>query len=244
METEEYRRETFEPMRNVDFNKFEKVLFLSATATDWDDSKQAMCRLGFRGVLKEDEDARLMDFKTKVINLIDKPPLGHIYKDIIKSNDSPREALELLKSLFALEPHSKAIVAVGRRALVGELAIEWNRYFNILWIHGSLSSEEKTRRTQTFINDGSMRVLIGTKLVSEGIDVKELRMVLIVDYLPQIGEYIQCAGRLRSNGFCSLVLNNDELPSPSQRERDGSMTLGCITSQIRRFYGLSSEGEQ
>lgn len=56
------------------------------------------------------------------------------------------------------------------------------------------------------MGDPNKRQHLGTKQVGEGIDVKELQAVLKVDYSPEVIEYIQRAGRLRSAGTARLVI--------------------------------------
>ena len=70
----------------------------------------------------------------------------------------------------------------------------------VVWIHGKLGAAEKVSRTKEFVTDGSMRVLIGTKLVTEGIDIKQLMMVIMLDNRLNIIELIQGVGRLRDGG--------------------------------------------
>lgn len=48
-----------------------------------------------------------------------------------------------------------------------------------------------------FIIDDNKRILIGTKLVSEGIDISNIKLALLFDTLPEIDVYIQVTGRLR-----------------------------------------------
>ena len=60
-----------------------------------------------------------------------------------------------------------------------------------------MGAAEKVSRTKEFVTDGSMQVLIGTKLVTEGIDIKQLMMVIMLDNRLNIIELIQGVGRLR-----------------------------------------------
>ncbi|CCC71677.1 hypothetical protein NCAS_0H03670 [Naumovozyma castellii] len=78
--------------------------------------------------------------------------------------------------------------------------------------------------------------MIGTKLVSEGIDIKSVKLVLLVDYLPTVGEYIQTAGRLREGGVCMSFWT---------KRCVGKFSIKpdvCIAKQTARFYGLSHLG--
>ena len=81
----------------------------------------------------------------------------------------------------------------------------------VVWIHGKLGAAEKVSRTKEFVTDGSMRVLIGTKLVTEGIDIKQLMMVIMLDNRLNIIELIQGVGRLRDGGLCYLLSRKKQL---------------------------------
>lgn len=61
------------------------------------------------------------------------------------------------------------------------MAKEWELDFKIIWLHGELNTSEKARRADSFIRNQKENVLLGTKLAIEGIDVRELRMVIMVD---------------------------------------------------------------
>ncbi|EDN64514.1 hypothetical protein SCY_4013, partial [Saccharomyces cerevisiae YJM789] len=196
--------------------------------------------------LKRSEDLSrgLSSYPTQMFNLIKEKsevPLGHVHKRWKKVESPPEEALKLLLALFEIEPESKAIVVASTTNQVEELACSWREYFRVVWIHGKLGAAEKVSRTEKFVTDGSMRVLIGTKLVTEGIDIKELMMVITLDNRLNIIELIQGVGRLRDGGLCYLLSRKN---SWATRNRGGELSPikeGCITEQVREFYGLESK---
>ncbi|KAF4000517.1 Helicase conserved C-terminal domain family protein [Saccharomyces cerevisiae] len=171
--------------------------------------------------LKRSEDLSrgLSSYPTRMFNLIKEKsevPLGHVHKIWKKVESQPEEALKLLLALFEIEPESKAIVVASTTNEVEELACSWRKYFRVVWIHGKLGAAEKVSRTKEFVTDGSMRVLIGTKLVTEGIDIKQLMMVIMLDNRLNIIELIQ--------GYASSMDLN-------QRKEKKGQHVGCCGSR-------------
>lgn len=248
LETEKYRAGNFENIKNLNFDAFEKVLLFSATAPE-DIADGALRRMGFRGLEKVSSnpeqavdavrsDSRgLPSYPTKLINLISEIPLGHIHKEFRTIKDPRLEAVKLLKSLFKCRPDSKAIVMVNQTDLVETLAREWKDVFEIIWVHGKLPTVEKAARAQRFMNDGSKQLMIGTKLVTEGISISNLKMVIIINLRPSVLEFIQAAGRLRESGVCYL-LRGEGRYSDFQDPRLPPITESCLSAQIGDFYGL------
>ncbi|EGA76278.1 Yrf1-7p, partial [Saccharomyces cerevisiae Vin13] len=196
--------------------------------------------------LKRSEDLSrgLSSYPTRMFNLIKEKsevPLGHVHKIWKKVESQHEEALKLLLALFEIEPESKAIVVASTTNEVEELACSWRKYFRVVWIHGKLGAAEKVSRTKEFVTDGSMRVLIGTKLVTEGIDIKQLMMVIMLDNRLNIIELIQGVGRLRDGGLCYLLSRKNSWAARNRKGELPPIKEGCITEQVREFYGLESK---
>ena len=254
-ETEVYRQSQFGGITNLDFDAFEKAIFLSGTAPEAV-ADAALQRIGLTGLAKksmdinelkrsEDLSRGLSSYPTRMFNLIkekSKVPLGHVHKIWKKVESQPEEALKLLLALFESEPESKAIVVASTTNQVEELACSWRKYFRlVVWIHGKLGAAEKVSRTKEFVTDGSMRVLIGTKLVTEGIDIKQLMMVIMLDNRLNIIELIQGVGRLRDGGLCYLLSRKNSWAARNRKGELPPIKEGCITEQVREFYGLESK---
>ncbi|KAF4006177.1 DEAD/DEAH box helicase family protein [Saccharomyces cerevisiae] len=253
-ETEVYRQSQFGGITNLDFDAFEKAIFLSGTAPEAV-ADAALQRIGLTGLAKksmdinelkrsEDLSRGLSSYPTRMFNLIkekSKVPLGHVHKIWKKVESQPEEALKLLLALFESEPESKAIVVASTTNEVEELACSWRKYFRVVWIHGKLGAAEKVSRTKEFVTDGSMQVLIGTKLVTEGIDIKQLMMVIMLDNRLNIIELIQGVGRLRDGGLCYLLSRKNSWAARNRKGELPPIKEGCITEQVREFYGLESK---
>ena len=241
-------------MTNLDFDAFEKAISLSDTAPEAV-ADAALQRIGLTRLTKksmdinelnrsEDLSRGLSSYPTQMFNLIKEKsevPLGHVHKIWRKVESPPEEALKLLLALFEIEPESKAIVVASTTNQVEELACSWREYFRVVWIHGKLGAAEKVSRTEEFVTDGSMRVLIRTKLVTEEIDIKELKMVIMLDNRLNIIELIQGVGRLRDGGLCYLLSRKNSWAARNRKGVLSPIKEGCITEQVREFYGLESK---
>ncbi|PTN18714.1 Y' element ATP-dependent helicase [Saccharomyces cerevisiae] len=246
-ETEVYRQSQFGGITNLDFDAFEKAIFLSGTAPEAV-ADAALQRIGLTGLAKksmdinelkrsEDLSRGLSSYPTRMFNLIKEKsevPLGHVHKIWKKVESQPEEALKLLLALFEIEPESKAIVVASTTNEVEELACSWRKYFRVVWIHGKLGAAEKVSRTKEFVTDGSMRVLIGTKLVTEGIDIKQLMMVIMLDNRLNIIELIQGVGRLRDGGLCYLLSRKNSWAARNRKGELPPIKEGCITEQVQK----------
>lgn len=96
---------------------------------------------------------------------------------------------------------------------------------------------EKANRADSFIRDQKKSVLLKTKLATEGIDVRELKMVIMVDYKPTIIEFIQAGGRLRTSGMLYVLLDPK---TDFKREKSdiAPIDFTCPSTQISKFHGL------
>ncbi|QLQ79355.1 hypothetical protein HG537_0B07030 [Torulaspora globosa] len=93
--------------------------------------------------------------------------------------------------------------------------------------------------------DKNSQVLLGTKLVTEGIDIRNLRMVIMMDCRPSIIEFIQAAGRLRSSGMFYLLSGTGARGESAEGKSDHPavplLEEGCVDEQMASFYGLGAQ---
>ncbi|QLQ81247.1 hypothetical protein HG537_0E06040 [Torulaspora globosa] len=81
------------------------------------------------------------------------------------------------------------------------------------------------------------------QLVTEGIDVSNLRMVIIMDCGPSIIDFIQAAGRLRSHGFFYLLNSKEQKYADEASPVVPLIGSGCLREQMAKFYGLATGHE-
>lgn len=137
-----------------------------------------------------------------MFDLVTDIPLNHVYKEIKQVKNPSQEASRLLKALFACIPDAKAVVVVvGTTQMVEELASEWEDHFDLVWKHGKLTTLDKALRTQSFIREKGKRVLLGTKLVPEGIDVRKMKMMIMLNHVPNMIQFMQQQAAVHYGGL-------------------------------------------
>ncbi|QLQ82248.1 hypothetical protein HG537_0G05040 [Torulaspora globosa] len=250
---EKYRKPQFEPIKDLNFDGFEKILFFSATAPARI-ADAALQAIGFAGLEKPTTSASetfaaekkclkgIRGCSTPMMDLVTKIPLGHVHKELRRTANPYQEAFKLLKGLFRYDPSAKAVVLTGSKRMVEWLASEWELDFRMVWIHGDLTTSEKVRRAESFIQDDSKRILLGTKLATEGIDVRGLKMVIMIDYQPSIIEFLQAGGRLRSSGMFYILLDSK---NNSRKKFSDSipMDFSCPNAQMAQFYRFKLDSD-
>lgn len=141
-ETEVYRQSQFGGITNLDFDAFEKAIFLSGTAPEAV-ADAALQRIGLTGLAKksmdinelkrsEDLSRGLSSYPTRMFNLIkekSKVPLGHVHKIRKKVESQPEEALKLLLALFESEPESKAHCSCKHNQRSGRIGLLLEKVF-------------------------------------------------------------------------------------------------------------------
>ncbi|CCK70277.1 uncharacterized protein KNAG_0D05400, partial [Huiozyma naganishii CBS 8797] len=230
-----FRGNTFSAIGEINLRQAWKVLVLSGTV-GVGGFNGPLQRLGYDESLTTEAG---LDLKYFFFNLVDELPLGNSVKwfdECASSKICLEKAVAMVDRFVAEEESAKVILVCRTREHAKILAVDLAKH-RPLCVHGELTGASKEQTMRSFIQDPVKRVLIGTKLVSEGIDVQDLLLVLLVDYLPSIGEYVQMAGRLRKGGLCAVLWS-----SGSSFGDQGELRPGCLTPQLNRFYGLSQHG--
>jgi len=233
LETEQcYRGRSFKLIPEINFSLAWKVVVMTGTARV-NGMKKPMRFIGYETGLT----TSLTAVRSRILyfDMVSHTPLGGIVKTFtrVRNCDAAEDMVEdLVARMMRYDACSKVIVVCSRKVTVESLHFQCAYE----WVHGDLPADEKVRRSKRFIEDPGCRVLVGTKLVSEGIDIRAVKLVILVDYLPTVGEYIQTAGRLREGGVCMALW------SPAAVDRMGIQPSVCPLHQISKFYGLTYQG--
>ncbi|CCD23433.1 DEAD/DEAH box helicase NDAI_0B03990 [Naumovozyma dairenensis CBS 421] len=229
LETEQlYRGQSFRLISEINFNLAWKVVVMTGTA-----GKKGMVKpMNFIGYDKE-MCTSMVSNKNRILyfDLVNQTPLKNIVKkfQVFERSTMTESEVEMLVDRFMeYDTKSKVIIVCKEKVTVEKLYFRQDSE----WVHGDLPSEEKIKKSRRFIEDEKCRIMIGTKLVSEGIDIKGVKLVIMLDYLPSIGEYIQTAGRLREGGVCLSYWTKRSVQTCSVKPDV------CITKQVSKFYDL------
>lgn len=110
-----------------------------------------------------------------------------------------------------------------------------------------VKEEEKTKIFRDFENSTSQkRVILGTKLISNGLDCPSVRFVCLADCLVDPIDYLQMIGRIRKGGYVHIIdVESNKKPPQLTELRFKLDTLDwdiCITKQIAKFYSVPYNG--
>ncbi|CAI4723510.1 AKH_1a_G0042850.mRNA.1.CDS.1 [Saccharomyces cerevisiae] len=221
--------------KNINFLNFWKVVVTTGTAGK-NLMDAALKQIGYDCVLTKNFKVlkKFVFYHDLVIDI----PLKNIIKHFIEFNninDIYQLVYEYINKILNHDSTSKIIIVCKHKSAVHHISSFHN---DILWMDGDLDTSTKSKTARTFIESPDHRVLVGTKLVSEGIDISSVKVVLMVNYLPSIGTYIQTAGRLRTGGLCV------SLWTKSCREDDSISTNVCINKQNAKFYSVPHKGHE
>ena len=177
-----------------------------------------------------------VDHLVFVYDLVKDVPLSDVDNIFLAT---PRDKLvqsveQTLVEYLEDNPGKKAMVVCGRKDVVAELAMSDIGSVPILRVTGDCTADEKMSVIREFKSNPDCAVIVGTQLVSEGIDIKEIDLVILAHHVPSIASYVQIGGRLRGVGKVvsfydpSYMLLNEGVPQLDP--------CGDVMAQIREFY--------
>jgi single-stranded-DNA-specific exonuclease len=106
-----------------------------------------------------------------------------------------------LKELFAGDPSAKGIVYCYSRSEVTKVAKALRKPLNdaVMFYHGKMPNPDRLQVEQLF-REGALRVVVATSAFGEGIDLPDVRNVVIYHLNFDAGEFNQQAGRAGRDG--------------------------------------------
>lgn len=223
-----FRHKVFDEVPRIDFGQFKKLLLLSGTVA----SGAREHIFNFLQLERSFNDSTTTTSTTN-FNFITDLPLKEVYKHFqrVQNMDSMlHKSKELLEKYFK-RTHFKAVVVCAFKDDVELFKSHYGE--NVLTVTGDTPADEKENIIDAFISTTNIRLLVGTKLVTEGLDISSVDLVILFNYLPEPEVYIQAVGRLRSNGVCYCLWK------PENKKKD-SIGPSCATKTIADFYDLKS----
>lgn len=199
IKSEEDFRPILQNLAAYHLNAFKKVFITSATLPDVE-AEEIYSKLNLRH----------RPFYQSVVS--DYPHAGRVHicqYDYTVCRGGPIASLvALLERFLAFSEDQKVVVFVDRIATVEKIKKEFP---SGIYIHSKC--QDKDGLVNEFTTIKSQRVLIGTKLISNGIDVADVTMVVFFKHNPPPIDFIQGLGRIRGKGLCLMF--NDKFVCPS-----------------------------
>ncbi|CCK71424.1 DEAD/DEAH box helicase KNAG_0G03680 [Huiozyma naganishii CBS 8797] len=222
-------------VRALGWENWEKVLFLSAT----------MDAGLFQTIA---EDRRLPDYMISqryFMNAVKEVPNAQMRVDCIwrKRSMIVDDVRRLIHAFLTGVAEGKAVFFFGNKKTMAKAYRGFRSNERVVQVSAS-ESEEHRRMVFEMFEDGRslQRVILGTKLISNGLDCPSVRFVCLVDFRMNAVDYLQMVGRIRGHGYIRVLYSGTGGVPLETTSRGRNFPLlnfrECITEQIARYYGL------
>lgn len=135
---------------------------------------------------------KIMNHPKEVSIAISKPADGIDQQAFVVQDE---QKLKLLKHVFGLKPYGSTIIFASTKEKVKALQFELRKNgFNSKAFHSDLEQNEREEIMNDFRNR-KIQVLVGTDILSRGIDVDGIDLVLNYDVPPDPEDYVHRIGR-------------------------------------------------
>lgn len=237
LEVEKHFRPALRKFKSLSWSSFLKVIALSATMP-----KQLcmdICReRGFSDVLIE--TSRYVNAVTKMPNVSIAVDIVHVKKCALLD-----KVYDLVMQFLENVPEKKAVFFFSNKTLLRESLHRLKDNASVVGVDADMEDEAKLAVFRDFENRHSTaRVVLGTKLISNGLDCSSVKFVCLVDCTVSMIDYLQMTGRIRSSGYVRILTvgNNNRYFKVSSGYLETVDWDQCISKQIAKFYGLCYSG--
>lgn len=229
--TEKTFRTSFRQVKGLYWEEFSKVVFISATIPRNDVSQIAV----ERGINREiyQEHHRYFNavravpndgIKQHIIHCTFAQACDHVEsytKNYVRKRGNAGKAVFFFSNKKTMEAMYQSVRHMPEVAMISAMSPE----------------QEKHRIFDEFENErSSVRVVYGTKLISNGLDCPCVDFVCLVDCTVDCIDYLQMVGRIRNTGLMiSLAVQKPRSRNPDPTKIDWHT---CITKQVAKFYDV------
>jgi len=186
-----------------------------------------------------------LPIKTKIVGPAEKERL---YKELKAELNAGRQMFVVCPSISDSETSDIKSV----ESVYDELTKKQFKEFKIGLIHGKLKADQKQKVMEEFLNK-NIDILVSTTVIEVGVDVPNASIMVIENAerfgLAQLHQLRGRVGRGKDQGYCYLMLEDSESPSPRLRamvsSNDG-FKLAELDLDIRgpgAIYGTMQHGE-
>lgn len=238
-------RSSFRQIFGLGWRGFLKMVFLSATIPK--DILETVAR--DRGISK-----KLLEQSSRYINGITEVPNKMVRFEVIEK-DFQRikfKAAQLIRRYLAREEtNGKAIFFFTSIMAMTEVMNMVDATGSVVMVSSNTPDIEKQKIFEQFENPMSpVKVILGTKLISNGLDCPSVNFVCLVNCRVTPIDFLQMVGRLRKPGFVQIIdfkRRNGNRPAGTDEiaQRMADMDWHeCVTERIAKFYEIANPGCQ
>lgn len=224
-------------LRKINFSVAWKVLVTTGTSTKAEIIK-TLQDVGYHQDATSSIEPSEISRKAAFYDLVSIPPLTKVIKKFFKEKYLGQILLYvqcIVNRMTAYDDHSQIIIICKDELQFSHL--DYKCSFNSPHFIMDPSVEYAWNKGYSFFSSRKCRTLISTKERFQSIDVDTIKLVIFVDVLPTIQEYIQITGRLRDGGICLTFWTDD-----SSKQDDSILPSVCIEKQLAAFYDLPITG--
>lgn len=183
--------------------------------------------------------------KTTIVPLVGREKL---YTDIDAQLSMGRQAFVVCP----LVSESDAVLAKSAEQMHEELSKKWFKHRRVGLLHGKMKPVDKDEMMQRFVNH-DIDLLVATTVIEVGVDVPNATVMVIENAerfgLAQIHQLRGRVGRSEHQGYCYLVLGDNQQPTPRLRALTSSsdgFKLAEYDLELRgpgAIYGTMQHGQ-
>ena len=164
--------------------------------------------------------------------------LKNVYKEFWKEQSGygtlGKSVRNVKRYLEICRPHSKRKIIIICRETEAADALSAMLGNDAVKVTEETALNDRLNIVRDFQEQNECKVIIGTKILADLEDVQNVFMVLLMDYVPSIRDFVKYASMVTEEiGIISTIFCDSSFDIDS-------MTLDCPTSQIKKYYNIKN----
>ena len=222
-------------IKNLSWAKWKKTLFLSAT----------MNEIMYNRIVHDRAIPDDIKATSLYVNFIDKLPSVDVETCVedYDEREITKEAAKLVQNFLNNTINSKAVFFFSSKIRLHNVYKLVGASGAVGMVDGDSTDTDKRKIFHDFEDEYSdTRVVMGTKLLSNGLDCKTVQFVCLVDCAINCVDYLQMVGRIRSWGYVKIIHNNSTKQFGAFTEINNMFPSidwnKCISQTVAKFYDV------
>lgn len=232
-------RESLAKIRDLSWGKWRKTLFVSAT----------MGNYLFNRILVDRNIPDILRENSLYINCVTEMPRPPVESEVeyLKTDEIMVMAAGLIMNFLDRSHKTKAVFFFTDKKKLDKVYSQVRHRKEVVKVNADSNDIEKKKTFAAFEDINSdKRVVMGTKLLSNGLDCKSVQFICLVDCYLNCVDYLQMVGRIREWGLVKVLINASRKPYPRNTEIGRLFPeidwKRCISQQVAEFYAVPYGG--
>lgn len=222
-------------IKELNWYNWRKIVLLSAT----------MPKFLFERILKDRHIPETLRKECQFVNCVKTLPVKDIESGVERVTYSNMEtrAIELIKLFVEKRPQGKAVFFFSNKKTMYNVYSSVRSMNEVVSVNADCKEVEKTKVFRDFENEYSQtRVILGTKLLSNGLDCKSVQFICLVECSINCVDYLQMVGRIREWGYVRVLTQGGSGPFKNTTEVSRIFPFinwdNCISQHTSNFYNI------